>query len=175
MAAGDVIFGLGKDGQPFFPCGPCGMQCHDLLGDNLDFIAAFIAICSDCFSNGTFSVSMAFTGVNGGYTAVWDGVSTWKVVIGSVTMSRYPDGVTDCTGVPDAVTVSDVEADINCSGDNVMAVGISSETGDSIITALIFFLGSGALDTAIANTLGCGFISASQINVSSAGTVTVSS
>lgn len=128
--------------------------CHDAWGDNLPVLVAGFDDCGgSCYSTGgpgTKAV-VGFTGISGGYTAVWDGFDRWTVVVGTLTVQKYIDP--DCT-VPDGAPVtSDVTLTILCSNDDVLTVSID---GDVNSTDTLFPPTLGGIDLTITNaSAGC--------------------
>lgn len=170
MATGDIIMSQVTDGHPSFACGGC-ITCHPLLGDNLNVVNSGVTVCDPCLSNGTLNINITFTGINGAFTAIWDG-TVWTVVVGTATKTRYPDGGGGCEGDADVETQDAIQT-ITCSGDNVLSSSITASFAPD--PGLVQFLqATGTINAAMTNTLGCGFEGGGSIlDVGTAGTGTV--
>lgn len=154
MAAGDIIMSEVVAGVPRFPCGPCAFTCS-YTGD-IDVVISGISICANCWPGPPLDYQItAFTGINGGFTATFFPSifgDSWRVVIGTITLTRWNSVDGSCSGdFVDAIDY-DVTLIITCSGEGELQV--LAETGNF----LYFQSDPGqTIDTAIPNIfLACG-------------------
>jgi hypothetical protein len=128
------------DGAPFFPCGPCGLKCHDFYGDTPTYALSGVLQCTDCYtitfetSTGFFvaDCKFSFTGINGTGTATWGG-SNWQVGIGDVVLSIYGTNDGTCGGSPTDVDAGAATLVITCTGDNLLTATLSVLIGAGAI------------------------------------------
>lgn len=156
MAAGDIIMSAVTSGSPSFPCGPCGLHCHDLWGDTLPVILSGYADCS-CYAlvDGIPRLVTGHTGLDGAFTATWDG-SVWTVVVGTITFQKYVSGTGGCD-VPDGDPITeDCTLSISCTttlGVSTLDIGIiaSQINNDNLL-----FRAFASIDTTAPNIYSCG-------------------
>lgn len=165
------------DGAPSFPCGPCGVKCHDALGDTLEAAVSGIAACDGCYVFSSLpgqSFQFPFTGVNGVHTITWDaGLSAWTAVIGTETLTIYSD---EACGTFDQSIDLDIILSVTCEGDNQFSAQI---TWSGTISGILFFpLAEAGLASPISNSISIGDCATntppSQIQSGYGGTVTIS-
>lgn len=108
-------------------------SCHDLLGDTLSGAISGILGCGGCYTVTpspplfvAFDYTSSFTGINGAFTANWDGTSQWIATIGSTTVTSYTSTDGTCSGTPTTST-SNVFLFITCAGKNFWTAVIDAD------------------------------------------------
>lgn len=100
------------------------IRCHQSLGDFILVAISGVLACLDCYSidtgSGMQDVKFSLSGVNGSFTALWDGSAFWTVTIGSATVKFYSSSDGSCSGDPSEST-GDVILSLSCSGDNLFS------------------------------------------------------